>query len=332
MRPGSPLASLLQGDVSGRPIVIPMVAANHAARLAGITLRRAVTDAAALADVLYTAFLRYGADGTVVFADTVVEAEALGCRVEIPEDEDPYLLESPGTTGLEPVDPEKAGRLPVMLATIRKLVGMTSGRVPILGSLKGPFSLAAFLAGADSFLADLLEQPARARDFLRVALDNQRRYLAAIVRAGGLPFIGDPVASGSMVGPELFGEFARPGLARLVDDAHELGAPVGLHICGDTSRVLGHMRATGADFISIDDIDLALARRELGADMTIMGNVSTELLLAGTPQQVRKAAERCLELGRPRLILSSACDVPPEAPAENVEAMVLAAREWRAGD
>lgn len=322
------MVPLLQDAASGRPTVIPMVAANHAARLEGYSMREVVTDAEALARALYAAYRFYEYDGIIVFTDTVVEAEAMGAQVIITEDDDPFLLEPPRVARLETADPERDGRMPVVLGAIRRLVELTGGEVPVLGSLKGPFSLASFLAGADRFLADLLERPDRARDFLRVATDNQRRYLAAIVRAGGIPFVGDPVASGSMISPDTFREFARPGIARLVSDAHALGVPAGLHVCGDTSGMLRHMRETGAEFISIDDIDLALARRWLGEDTMIMGNVSTALLLEGRPEEVRAAADRCLELGMPRLILSSACDVPPATPADNVRAMVAAGREW----
>ncbi|MBM3314731.1 hypothetical protein FJY71_02655 [candidate division WOR-3 bacterium] len=325
MTRGSGMGPLLQ-DATGRPVVLPMVAANHAARLEGLSMREVVTDAEALARALYSAYRFYGYDGIVVFTDTVVEAEAMGAQVVITDEDDPFLLEPPHVAKLEPADPERDGRMPVVLKALRRLEELTRGEVPVLGSLKGPFSLASFLAGPDRFLADLLEHPGRARSFLRVATDNQRRYLAAIVAAGGVPFIGDPVASGSMISPDTFREFARPYIARLVSDAQALGVPCGLHVCGDTTGMLRHMRETGAEFISIDDIDLGLARRELGDYTTIMGSVSTQLLLDGTPGQVRQAADRCLELGMPRLILSSACDVPPATPVENVRALVAAGR------
>ena len=150
-------------------------------------------------------------------------------------------------------------------------------------------------------------------------------YAAAIVKAGGIPFIGDPVASGSLVSPEMFREFARPYLARLIRSIHEAGTKAGLHICGETRRLLNDMVATGADFLSIDEMDLAFARQEVGSTV-LMGNVSTNLLLEGNPDQVAAAAKECLARGGEMLILSSSCDVPPGAPKENVLALVKAGR------
>lgn len=325
---GQILVSLRRG-APARPVVIPLVGANHAARLEGYSVSEVVTQPAALARALFAAYRLYGYDGITVFTDTVVEAEAMGAQVIIPENDDPFLLAPPAVSRLEIADPEQDGRMPVVLGAVRRLAELTGGRVAVLGSLKGPFSLASLLAGMESFLSDLIERPERAREFLLIATDNQCRYLAAIVRAGGVPFIGDPTASGSLISPEHFSQFALPYLERLVKEAHSLGSPAGLHICGDTSRMLGQMRQTGADFISIEDVDLMHARQEPGSETVIMGGVPTNLLLAGTAEQVRQAALRCLELYLPRLILSSACDVPPLTPVENVRAMVMAAREWR---
>ncbi|MEO0077843.1 MAG: uroporphyrinogen decarboxylase family protein, partial [candidate division WOR-3 bacterium] len=226
------------------PVVFPMVVANHAARLEGFAISEAVTQADVLARVLYSAYRFYGSDMVLVFADTVVEAEAMGAQVLIPEDDDPFVLSPARVAKIEPADPEKDGRMPVVLEATRRLVKLLADEAPVLTSLKGPFSLAAFLRGVENFLADLLDNPRRARYYLDVATENQIRFAGAIIKAGGIPFIGDPVASGSMIGPTMFREFAQPHLARLVRVIHEQGVKVGLHICGDTRQSLPDMART----------------------------------------------------------------------------------------
>lgn len=315
---------MLRGKRPERPVVFPMVVANHAARLEGYSLAEAVTQPDVLARVLYAAYRFYGYDLVLVFTDTVVEAEAMGAQVLIPEDEAPFLLAPPRVSKLEPADPARHGRMSVILEATRRLKGLLEDEAPVLVSLKGPFSLAAFLRGLDGFLEDLLTDPGRAREFLRVALANQIAYAQAIVRAGGIPFIGDPVASGSMISPEMFSEFAQPFLSRLVRSVREQGSPCGLHICGETKALLRSMVSTGAAILSIDEMDLAQARKEVG-ETVLMGNVSTGLLLEGQPEQVAVAAQECLVRGGPQLILSTSCDVPTDAPKENVQAVVQAA-------
>jgi uroporphyrinogen decarboxylase len=217
-------AALMRGEKPDRPVVFPMVMANHAARLEGYSISEAVTQPDTLARVLYSAYRFYGYDLVMVFTDTTVEAEAMGAQVLIPEDDDPFLLEQPRVSRLEPADPKKDGRMPVVLDATRRLKKLLDDEVPILTSLKGPFSLASFLRGIDKFLEDLLTDPGRAHEFLKLATRNQLAYTEAIIKAGGVPFIGDPVASGSLVSPEMFRDFARPYLAQLIRAVHESGA------------------------------------------------------------------------------------------------------------
>lgn len=306
-----------------------MVAANHAARLEGFSISEAVTQPDTLARVLYSAYRFYGYDLVMVFSDTMVEAEAMGAQVLIPEDDDPFLLEPPRVSKLEPADPRKDGRMPVVLEATRRLKELLEDEAPILTSLKGPFSLASFLHGIDKLLEDLLTDPERAHEFLRLATENQLAYAEAIIEAGGIPFIGDPVASGSLISPEMFREFACPYLKQLIRTVHESGVRAGLHICGETRALLADMARTGADFLSIDEMDLALARREVGESAVLMGNVSTKLMLEGPADEVTQASRNCLARGGQGLILSSSCDVPTDSPKENVQALVAAARHWK---
>jgi uroporphyrinogen decarboxylase len=319
-------SALLRGEKPDRPVVFPMVVANHAARIEGYSISEAVTQADVLSRVLYSAYRFYGYDLVMVFTDTMVEAEAMGAQVLIPDDDDPFQLEPARVSRLEPANPAKDGRMPVVLEATRRLKDLLEDEAPVLTSLKGPFSLASFLRGVESFLGDLLDSPKRAREYLRVATDSQIAYAEAIIKVGGIPFIGDPVASGSMISPAMFAEFAQPYLSQLVRAIHENGVKTGLHVCGDTKRLLRPMAETRADILSIDEMDLVFARQEVGNRAVLMGNVSTSLMLDGKPEQVAEATCQCLADGGQQLLLSTSCDVPTDAPRENVAAMVAAGR------
>jgi uroporphyrinogen decarboxylase len=303
-----------------------MVVADHAARVAGCRVSAAVTDPAKLAEVLLQAREFYGYDMVLVFADTMVEAEALGCRVAIPEDDDPYLQSPLGRIPDATADPEHAGRMPVVLGAVRELAAGLQGRVPLFASLKGPFSLACFLLGAEEFLVALRADPVRCHEALRFALENQRRYGTALIQAGALAFSGDPMASGDIISPRDFRDFALPYLRELHAALGRLARPVGLHLCGDSTSLLKGLDDTGADILSLDEADLGMARRRLGESVCLMGNVPTHLIASGTPEQVSASARECLEQAGPRLILSSSCDIPRDAPTANVRAIVRAFR------
>lgn len=323
--PAERLADLLAGRVPSEPLAFPMVVADHAARLAGVKVGRAARDPAVLAEVLAAARARYRYDLVLVFADTVVEAEAMGAMVELPEDDNAFFVCA--SDPARAADPERDGRMPVILEAVRRLREELDDSIPVLGSLKGPFSLASFLAGIEDLLGAVITDPDRALRFLDLALDNQVRFAAAICRAGGIPFVGDPVASGSLIGPDIFRRFAAPYLRRLVDSVHALGFPCGLHVCGRTMDLLPDLVATGADILSIEEPDLAAARARVGPGAVLMGSVPTELVRSGNPDAVRVAAAGCLAAAGPRFILSTACDVSADSPPENVAAVVAAARE-----
>ena len=89
---------------------------------------------------------------------------------------------------------------------------------------------------------------------------------------------------------------------------------------------------TGADVLSVDEVDLGEACGRVGDRVTLMGNVCPSgALLEGTPQEVEAEAIDCLRKagGSPRgFILASGCEVPIDAPRENVQALIAAADRW----
>ncbi len=319
---------VLQEGRATPPVVFPVVVANHAARISKVPLFSALTDARVLEEVLYAAYRLYNYDLIMVFADVLVEAEAMGGKLEFFDDEPPVLIEPAGerarvaTSGRE-------GRMALVIDATTRLVARAGKEVFVLTSLKGPFSLATFLCGPEEFFTSLLNEPARAEFFLKLAVENQKVFAREIVRAGGVPFIGDPMASGSVISPQVFSRFALPYIKELVDTIHQLGTWTGLHICGDTSQILPMLPASGAEVLSIDEMDLVLVRKQVGARQVIMGNVSTGLLETGSAEEVAQAAQVCLKNGGDRLILATACDVPPDAPVDNVRALVKVAKEWQ---
>ncbi len=322
------LQSLLVGDRVEPPVVFPIVVANHAARISNVPLISALTDGEILSEVLYYAYQFYNYDLIMVFADVFVEAEAMGCRLEFFNDEPPVMVE-PIVDGARVAESGRQGRMAVIVDATSRLVTMAGKEVAVLTSLKGPFSLASFLSGPEDFFASLLVAPERAEFFLRLALENQKVFAREIIRAGGVPFIGDPMASGSVISADIFARFALPYLKELVQAIHNSGSWTGIHICGDTSGILSLLPESGAEIFSIDDMNLSAVRAQLGDDRVIMGNVPTGLFIDGEVAEVKKAGVDCLEKGGQRMILASACDVPAEARVENVRALVKVAEEWR---
>ena len=74
--------------------------------------------------------------------------------------------------------------------------------------------------------------------------------------------------------------------------------------------------------------DIRKAKEILGDHMCIMGDVPPALLSQGTPDEVYTYCQRSFaDIGPTGYILHSGCDIPVDAPLENVKAMVDAAAD-----
>ena len=328
MTPKERVLAALSGKRADGVPAVPMVAGDHAARLCGVPLKRIYQDGATLGQVLVSAYRHYGLDAVIVFSDVAVEAQAIGAQLEFPEDGIPFVVKP--SAQLKVPNPWCDGRMPLILEATRTCLDALEDEALVFASIKGPFSLATLISEPEAFFSALLTDPKQIHEKLEFALEVQRRYVDAIATLGEVAlFVGDPFATGELIGPDYFEQFALPYCRRLMDHIHGKGLDAVLHICGQTQNLLRLIPRTGAQAFSVDEINLPLAQAELEGEVALMGNVSTQLLRDGTAEQVFSAAWKCLQstAGNP-FILSSACDVPTATPEENVFALVKAARLW----
>jgi uroporphyrinogen decarboxylase len=156
------------------------------------------------------------------------------------------------------------------------------------------------------------------------------RFCRAVIGAGGLPILVDPLASGSVISADHYREFALPSEAEVVRYLHRYDLDVVLHICGDTNPIINLMPESGADLLSIDRIGLDTAIARAGDRCRIIGNFDTTAILLSQPQEVADSVAAMVAAGKPcpkGFVAATGCEVPVEAPQENVRAFVRAAKE-----
>jgi uroporphyrinogen decarboxylase len=324
---------LVIDEPQDRVPVFPLVTA-HAARVAGIPIRDYYTDGAAMARSQLVAQELYGTDFISFFSEVGLIAEALGSQFDYPEDDLP-LLAKPKWSGLAEldeaeVDPFKDGRLRVYLDAISYAYEARGDTVPILAYVPAPFTTAQQLVDQEAFLLGLLTEPDRVKELLKYATRSIVRFCRAIVGAGGLPILVDPLASGSVISAEHYREFALPSEAEVIRYLHRYDLDVVLHICGDTRATIAMMAETGADLLSIDRIDMADAVAGAGQTCRIIGNYDTTAILLSQPQEVADSVAAMVLAGKPcpkGFVAATGCEVPVETPPENVRAFVRAAKE-----
>jgi|UniRef100_A0A7V5XZC5 uroporphyrinogen decarboxylase len=294
--------------------VFPLVVANHAAYVTGEKEKELYLNGEKLGKALLYCQNYYGYDAVIVFADVYVEMEAMGGKLSFPEDAPPMIKEYPRTIKI--AHPQTDGRLKEILKAALFLKKHLKN-LPIFVSLKGPFSLAALLVGAENFFILLIKNERKAKEILYLALENQLKFLKAILNIDCLPFIGDPFASGSLISANIFKNFALPLLKELIKEAKIAG----LHICGDTQKLLPLIIETQAKIISLET-DIKYAKKYFPSDIYLMGSVPTDLLVHGDIYQVKEECEKEIIAGKDNFILATACDVPKYAKKENVKMMV----------
>ena len=335
------------------PDVVPVgpFAGFYAARIAGISLRRYVTDGQAIADAQHLLWQRVQHDVVVTAADTYYIAEAFGLEVELHEDALPTakkpVLGSLSDAGrLKVPNPQTDGRMPVYLEAVRRLAERLGDRVAVRGTGTGPFSLAAYLLGPQNLLLKLADlscgsaTAAEERGFatlMEIASEAAMAFLKAQVEAGvHLAYLGDSLASRDMISPAMYRRYVWPYHKKVFDGVRGLcrrrGAHLLLHVCGDNTALLQDFAATGADLYEVDSkIDLPTALRTIGNEVCLIGNLDpVGLLLRGSPDDVRRESNKCLAAAASDggFILGTGCFVPWDAPLENVQEMVRASREF----
>ena len=138
-------------------------------------------------------------------------------------------------------------------------------------------------------------------------------------------------SSGSFISPKMFEEFILPSLQRMVEEFHAAGLVTVLHCDADWGLMLPYLKEfpRGSCVVELDGAtDIRKAREVLDGWHCIRGDCRAALLSLGTPDEVEAYCRALIDfMGHDGgFILGSGCEVPLNAPPENIAAMISAAR------
>jgi Uroporphyrinogen-III decarboxylase len=282
---------------------------------------------------------RYGIEGSWIGPGLGGIAEALGSKLTFPDHGAPYVSEfaikdDEDLYRLSISNIKEAGRFSIVLETTEKLVNRFGNEIPISVEVPGPFTSAGNLRGIEKLLRDTRKNSEYVHKILRLVTDTTIEFIKEAAKIDASFGIADPSASGSLIGKNIFEQFAMPYLKEVVDTIKSLGkdAPY-LHICGNTKNIWSLMADTGAGSVSLDDeIDLEEAKNLVGERVALIGNVKpTETMYLGTPEDVERDAKSCLRKAydNPKgYVLSLGCGFPIDTPPENIIALRDTARKY----
>lgn len=310
-----------------------------AAREAGVSMGEFRRNPEAMARAFIESAEKYDLDGTMIDVDTAALAGALGVPCELPEDE-PAVCRGALLRSLDALDelpPPEVGRserIQVWVEGVRRIKRHFGDEHYVRGNCdQAPFALACLVRGMEGFLTDIAN-PANEEKVWRLLEYCEsacRQFLALMARTGcDMLSNGDSAGGSSVISPRLHRLYAHPFEKRLAAYSRELGLPWGIHVCGKTDPILEDLAATGADLIELDyKTCAARACAVFRGRAAFIGNIDPSAVLArGTADEVRRKTQELCSVFRdnPRFIVNAGCAIPAQTPAENIRALIEAAR------
>ncbi len=225
----------------------------------------------------------------------------------------------------DPYAPHRLGRLPDYVRRFK-------GEKAIVWCQRAEFMWAAELCRLDDFLVFMVEQPRLVHEVLDMVNDFAIALARHAVHAGTeVIMLGDDIAyrSGPMVSPQMYDEFIRPRLARIVRTIHDEGAFVVKHSDGNLWPILDMIISTGVDGINplepVAGMDIGEVKRKYGDRVCLIGNIDCgDLLSCGTPEQVRRTVRETIHIAGVNggYIMSSSNTIHSSVKPENYRAMI----------
>jgi uroporphyrinogen decarboxylase len=195
------------------------------------------------------------------------------------------------------------------------------------------------LFGMESYLVKMYTHP----DVVRAVTDrvcefyyeaNERFFAAARGEVDGFFFGNDFGTQLDLIcGPQQFDEFIMPWFRKFTEQGHRHGLQVILHSCGSIYKVIDRLIDAGVDCLHplqalAANMDAETLARDFHGRIAFMGGIDTQdLLVNGSPEDVRRDVMRVRQLLEPGLIVSPSHEaLLPNVPPDNVRAMAEAAR------
>ena len=265
-------------------------------------------------------------DGVIMFSDILTPLPGMGIDFDIIESKgpiiDPPIRTAEQINALRPLNPEES--LPfvkTVLQTLRQEVGNKSA---VLGFVGSPWTLAAYaIEGKSSkdysnIKRMAFSEPELLHTLLGKIADSIATYVKFQIDSGAqMVQLFDSWAGN--LSPIDYDTFALPYQQRVVRQVKEThpDTPLVMYISG-SAGVLERMGQTGVDIVSVDwTVDMADARRRLGPDMIVQGNMDPGALFGSKEFIHARILDTVKKAGNKGHILNLGHGILPGTPEEN---------------
>ncbi len=275
-----------------------------------------------------------GVDAAILFADILLVLEPLGLGLSFASGDGPGLahpIRSAEQVSLLPrVD--VADALGFVFAAVRLVQRELAGKVPLIGFAGAPFTVAAYAIegggsrGYERTKRFLYEQPQAWHELMARLVEVTADYLNGQIAAG----VDAVQVFDSWVGHLAPDDYRTAVLPHMRTLFRKLTPRVPtIHFTTGTAGYLELVAEAGGDVVSVDwRVSLATARRRLGEQRAVQGNLDPVALLGPRGVVVSKARQVLEEAGASGgHVFNLGHGVLPATPVDNVRALVDAVHE-----
>ena len=285
---------------------------------------------------------RFPLDAAILFSDILTVPDAMGLGLYFAEGEGPRfrnpLRDEKQIRSLAVPDPET--ELRYVMDAVRTIRRELDGRVPLIGFSGSPWTLATYMVeGASSkdfsiIKAMMYERPELLDQLLATVAESVTLYLNAQIAAGAQTVMIFDTWGGALT-PADYCRFSLKPMERIIhslvreNDGRKV--PVIL-FTKNGGQWLEAMTDTGADALGLDwTTDLADARRRVGNQVALQGNLDPSVLYASPPHIREQVAKVLASFGKgDGHVFNLGHGIHPAIPPQHAAAMVEAVHELSA--
>lgn len=275
-------------------------------------------------------------DAAIIFADLLLPVEPMGLKLQFVSGEGPLIDNPVRTSGdVDTLSISNTDELGYVGESIQNVVRALAGRVPVIGFVGAPFTLASYMI-----------EGGPSRNFLRTKQMMYRdetlwrRLMGKLVDVLG-PFALMQIASGARaiqvfdswvgtLGPDDYVRYVAPYSRALIERIRSGGVPV-IHFGTGAGGYFKELHAAGGDVLGVDwRVNIDQAWMDISYRSAIQGNLDPAVLFAPLPELRARVHELLKRTGtRPGHIFNLGHGILPETPVDHVKAVVDIVRNFR---
>lgn len=275
-------------------------------------------------------------DAAIIFADLLLPVEPMGLKLKFVEGEGP-VIDNPvsNSSDVDSLSISNTDDLGYVGESIQLAVRALAGRVPVIGFVGAPFTMASYMIEGGPSRTFLKTKTMMYRDetlwrrLMGKLVDVLGSYALMQVSAGARAIQVFDSWVGAL-GSDDYVRYVAQYSRALIERIRSGGVPV-IHFGTGTGGYFRELHAAGGDVLGIDwRVNIDQAWMDISYRSAIQGNLDPAVLFAPLPELKSRVHELLKRTGsRPGHIFNTGHGIMPETPVENVRAVVELVREFR---